>query len=76
VLAATMARYVGDQDVRGSRMESYATPVYNYYSSSQDYSTQFNGPVTVQAQNPDEMAQRLAARSRRQRLAQPIGGAR
>lgn len=76
VLAETMARYVGNSEVRGSRMESYATPVSNYYSNSQDYSTQFNGPITVRAQDPEAMAQKLAARARRQRLAQPIGGTR
>ena len=76
VLAETMARYVGNSEVRGSRMESYATPVNNYYSNSQDYSTQFHGPITVRAQDPEAMAQKLAARARRQRLAQPIGGTR
>ena len=76
ILAATMARYVDKTEVQASGVERYASPVYNYYSSTQDYSTNFTGPVTVQAQNPDEMAQRLAARAKRTRLAQPIGGAR
>ena len=74
VLAATMARYVGNSDVRGSRVESYATPTANYYSTTSDYSTQFNGQITVQSQNPDQLAQQLRARACRQRLAQPVGG--
>ena len=76
VLAETMARYVTKGDVQGSQMERYASPTYNYYSTTQDYSTNITGAITVQAQNPDEMAQRLSARAKRARLAQPIGGAR
>lgn len=76
VLAATMARYVDKSDVQASSMERYATPTYNYYSTTQDYSTQFNGEITVQAQNPDDMAIKLASRARRQALAQPIRGQR
>jgi hypothetical protein len=76
VLAATMARYVDKGDVQAAGMERYASPVTNYYSTTQDYSTQFNGPVTVKAQNPDELANKLAARARRQALAQPIRGQR
>lgn len=76
VLAATMARYVQGSDVQASGMERYASPVTNYYSNNQDYSTQFNGQITVNAQNPDEFAARLAARARRQALSQPIRGQR
>ena len=76
VLAATMARYVDKSDIQASGMERYASPVTNYYTNNQDYSTQFNGQITVQAQNPDELAARLSARARRQALAQPIRGQR
>lgn len=76
VLAATMARYVQGSDVQASGMERYASPVTNYYTNNQDYSTQFNGQITVNAQNPDELAARLAARARRQALSQPIRGQR
>jgi TP901 family phage tail tape measure protein len=76
VLAATMARYVDKTDVQAAGMERYASPVTNYYSNTQDYSTQFNGQITVQATNPDELAHKLQARARRQALAQPIRGQR
>lgn len=76
ILAETMARYVNKADVQASGMERYASPVYNYYSTTQDYSTNITGAITVQSQNPDEMAQKLSARAKRARLAQPIGGAR
>jgi hypothetical protein len=76
VLAATMARYVDKTDIQASGMERYASPVTNYYSNTQDYSTQFNGEITVQAANPDELAHKLQARARRQALAQPIRGQR
>jgi hypothetical protein len=58
-------------------VSQYATPVVNNYSSqSFDQSTQFNGPITVKAQSPDDMAQALQARARRRALSQPIQGRR
>ena len=53
-----------------------STRVVNNYSSSYDYRTEYRGAITVQAQDPEELAMRLAARKKVQRLAQPIGGAR
>ena len=77
VLAATMARYIGKGEAQGAMVGQYATPVVNNYSSQNyDQSTQFNGPITVQAQSPDEMAQALQARARRRALSQPIQGRR
>lgn len=77
VLAATMARYVDQSQARQAMVGPYASGVVNNYSSSvYDQSTQFNGPITVKAEDPDVMAQRLAARARRSRLAQPVGAGR
>lgn len=73
VLAETMARYVGNSEVRGANAMQSSSPVYNNYNQSYDYRTQYTGPITVQSQDPDEMAAKLASRKRRQRLAQPIG---
>ena len=75
VLAAAMGRYLDNGSARGAMVSGYTTSVVNNYTSQTiDASTQFNGPVTVQAQNPDEMANKLAARQRRQALVQPIRG--
>lgn len=76
VLAATMSRYLDNSEVRGSQAQQYSSPVINNNDVTYDYRTQFTGAVTVQAQDPDQMAQKLAAKRRRQRLAQPIGGKR
>lgn len=73
VLAETMARYVGNNDVRSANAMSNSSQVYNNYNQSYDYRTQYTGPITVQSQDPDDMAIKLASRKRRQRLAQPIG---
>lgn len=75
VLAATMARYVDNHSAQNALVSPYATSVVNNYNSSvYDHSTQFNGDITVQAQDPDQMAKLLEARARRQALAQPIRG--
>ena len=75
VLAATMARYVDGISARNALVQPYATSVVNHYTSTtQDYSTQFNGQITVQAQDPDAMTRKLQARARRQALAQPVRG--
>jgi len=75
VLAATMARYVGQSEVRGAMVSGYSTPVVNNYSShSYDHSTQFNGQITVQANDPNAMALALQAQARRRNLVQPIRG--
>jgi hypothetical protein len=74
VLAATMRRYIDPKDVIGGQSHQYASPVINNNDTTYDHRTQFTGPITVQAQDPDEMAHKLAAKRRRQRLSQPIGG--
>ena len=76
VLAATMGRYLDNNVARGSQSMANSTRVVNNYSSSYDYRTEYSGAITVQAQDPEELAMRLAARKKVQRLAQPIGGAR
>ena len=76
VLASTMGRYLDNNVARGSQSMANSTRVVNNYSSSYDYRTEYSGAITVQAQDPEELAMRLAARKKVQRLAQPIGGAR
>jgi len=76
VLAATMSRYLDNTEVRGSQAQQYSSPVINNNDVTYDHRTQITGAITVQAQDPDQMAQKLAAKRRRQRLAQPIGGKR
>lgn len=75
VLAATMARYIDRGTAQQAMVAGYSTPVVNNYSSTTyDQSTRFTGPITVESSNPDEMAQKLAARQRRQALVQPVRG--
>lgn len=76
VLAATMGRYLDNNVARGSQSMANSTRVVNNYSSSYDYRTEYSGAITVQAQDPEELAMRLAARKKIQRLAQPIGAGR
>jgi hypothetical protein len=66
-------RLLSGIDAKSSMVQPYATPVYNTYHHSEDYSTRITGPITVIAQDPDAMAEKLAARQRRQRLANPVG---
>ena len=72
VLAETMVRYVDQTKVQATRTQPYATSTtvttYNY-----DQSTKILGPVSVTAQDPNEMARKLDAQSRRDRLVQPVG---
>ena len=75
VLAATMARYVDNTSVKSAMVSPYSTHVVNNYNANTyDHRTQFNGEITVQAQDPDQMAKALQARARRQALAQPVRG--
>ena len=76
VLAATMGRYLDNNVAKGSQSMANSTRVVNNYSSSYDYRTEYSGAITVQAQDPEELAMRLAARKKIQRLAQPIGAGR
>lgn len=66
-------RIASAADARSAMMQPYATVVNAYNSYSYDQSTRITGPITVQAQDPDEMAAKLEARRRRQRLVNPIG---
>jgi hypothetical protein len=66
-------RLLGNAQARQAMVGQYATPTNITYNHTQDYSVRVTGPITVQSQNPDDMAAKLAARQRRQRLANPVG---
>jgi len=69
---SSMGRYWMPLDAQHSRTESYSTPVTNTVYTY-DQRTQFSGPVSVASQDPEEMARKLAARERRNRLARKTG---
>jgi murein DD-endopeptidase MepM/ murein hydrolase activator NlpD len=74
VLADAMVRYVNSSDVLASRVQPYATSNSQSYNHTQyDQSTQINGPITVESNDPAEFARKMQMRQRRQRLLQPIG---
>ena len=74
VLADAMVRYVNSSDVLASRVQPYATSNSQSYNHTQyDQSTQINGPITVESNDPSEFARKMQMRQRRQRLLQPIG---
>jgi hypothetical protein len=74
VLADAMVRYVSSSDVLASRVQPYATSNNQSYNHNQyDHSTQINGPITVESNDPSEFARKMQMRQRRQRLLQPIG---
>lgn len=74
VLADAMVRYVSSSDVLASRVQPYATSNSQSYNHNQyDHSTQINGPITVESNDPSEFARKMQMRQRRQRLLQPIG---
>lgn len=67
-----MVRYVGGVDVQTSRVGQHCTHVEST-SNTYDQRTQFTGQITVQAQDPDDMARKLESKQRMQKLVQPIG---
>jgi murein DD-endopeptidase MepM/ murein hydrolase activator NlpD len=74
VMAETMVRYLQSGDALRARVSQFSSPVTNNVYSY-DQRTQFTGAVTVQSQNPDDMARRLAAKARAQRLGRKVGSA-
>lgn len=54
--------------VAGRNPQAMSGSVYNMRA---DYSTSITGPITVQAQDPDEMLRKIEARKRRDRLVAP-----
>jgi cell wall-associated NlpC family hydrolase len=73
ILADAMGMYLDNYDAMSSRMQPYASSTHNYSSTQYDQSTQINGQITVQAQDPNEFLRKIQAKQRRQRLVQPVG---
>jgi len=71
-MASVMARYANAYDVKASQSNQYSTPI-TYNNVSYDQRTQYTGPITVQAQDPDEMNAKLEAKRRRQNLVSTVG---
>lgn len=76
MLAETMSRYLGQNDARGARVAPYSTMVVNNSTIHQDYSTNFTGPIAVEANDPNELARVMRQQARSKRLVQPMGGSR
>jgi hypothetical protein len=74
--ASAMQRYATPADARQAMVSPYSTPVSVSITQTYDNRTMFTGPIEVQANDPDELAVRAAAKQRRQRLSQPVGSAR
>jgi len=74
MLADAMARYVNGTDAQMSRVTPYSTSIDNSSTSHvYDNKTVFSGPVSVVAQDPNEMARKLTVRTRRDRMVQTVG---
>lgn len=73
LLAETMARYLQAGEARQAKVAPYASTVINNSTIKQDYSTNFTGPVSVEANDPAELARQLRQQARAKRLIQPIG---
>lgn len=71
-LEGVMQRYLDTDTARGVRTAPYAASV-STVTNTYDSSTTFSGPIQVQANDPDVMARKLEARTRRSRAIQPIG---
>ena len=57
-----------------SRVTPYSTSIDNSSTSHvYDNKTVFSGPVSVVAQDPNEMARKLTVRTRRDRMVQTVG---
>lgn len=73
ILADAMGMYLDNYDAMSSRMQPYSSSTSNYTNTQYDHSTQINGQITVQAQDPNEFLRKIQAKQRRQRLVQPVG---
>lgn len=65
--------YIGGNEASAARMANYTTHVSNTSSHNYDHSTQINGPITVQANDPQAFLDQINARQKMQRLIQPVG---
>jgi len=65
--------YVSSGEAITSRMASYTSHVSNVTSQQYDHSTQINGPITVQSNDPEEFLRKVNAKQKLQRLMQPVG---
>lgn len=74
--ASAMQRYATPADARQAMVSPYSTPVSVSITQTYDNRTMFTGPIEVQANDPDELAAKAAAKQRRQRLSQPVGSGR
>lgn len=72
--ADVMNRYANGVQSREAMVAPYSSPVtYNTYTITEDYSTKVTGPITVQAQDPDDMMRQLEAKQARSRLSNTVG---
>lgn len=71
VMAETMARYLDSGTAQSTRVAPYATPTASYVY---DQRVMITGPVSVAAQDPNQMGRKLAAKQRLDALRQPVGG--
>lgn len=72
-MASLMRRFAPGMDARSHPVRgSIPASTTNYYNYKVDSSTNFTGPVTVQSQDPNEMARKLEMRRRHTALTQPV----
>lgn len=65
--------YVGGNEAMAARMANYTSSISNTSNHNYDHSTQINGPITVQANDPQQFLDQINARQKMQRLIQPVG---
>ena len=66
MIAEAIGKYAMTYEARMARTAQHGTSTVTNQTYVQDYSTQFNGDIKLQANDPDEMARKLEARQRRQ----------
>jgi len=64
--------YVHGKESKLSAMQGYASSITNHSSTQYDHSTQINGPITVQSQDPNQFMRQMQAKKRFQRLSSPV----
>jgi hypothetical protein len=75
VVAQTMQRLgISGSAIRGIRTAGYAGPTQATSYHHVDASQNFTGDITVQSQDPNEMARKLADKKRLAALTRPVGG--
>lgn len=75
LLSDVLLRYASANEAKTSRVAPHSTTVVNNSTIRQDYSTNFTGPVSVEANDPAEFARALRQQTRSKRLLQPTAGA-